>query len=191
MDAGRSWNYDTGETVRVVCYTNGDEAELFLNGKKVGERKPYDPATAIIHWDIPYEPGELKVVAYKQGREVASDAIRTDGEPKAVAAEAKVAALKGKHAVAVIPVTIIDADGRLVYGANHEVTCTISGPGKLLGLENASRDASENLRDNIAACNQGRLVAYVQATADSGTIEVVFSAPGLQPASVRVEIGKL
>jgi len=190
MDAGQRWNYDEGQQVRVVCYTNGDEAELFLNGEMVGERKSYDPDTAIIYWDIPYQPGELKVVAYRDGKAVASDSIQSDGEPTAIAALSAERSLKGKYAVAVIPVSIIDADSRLVYGAGNEVTCTINGPGRLLGLENASRDVSENYLDNKQNCNHGRLTAYVQATADTGTIEVTFTSPDLEPARVELVIAQ-
>ncbi len=190
MDAGRRWNYEDEQLVRVVCYTNGDEAELLLDGKVVGERKPYNSKTAIIHWDIPYRPGELKVIAYQAGTAVATDSIKPDGEAKAVHAEVKDSTLNGKYAVAVIPVSIVDADGNLVYGADQEVTCSVSGAGKLLGLENASGNASENLRDNVAACHHGRLLAYVQALADEGSIEVLFSAQNLDPATIHLKIAE-
>ena len=212
MDAGRSWDYQDGQKVRVICYTNGDEAELFLDGKTVGKRKPYDDRSAIIHWDIPYQAGELKVVVYKDGKPVASDSLLPDGEPVSLKAEVKLTSLtgkfdrlfsadagvqkepafsiKGKYAVVVIPVSIVDAGGRLVYGAEHEVTCTVSGAGKLLGLENASGNAGEKLRDNVVGANHGRLVAYIQSTEDSGTIDICFSADGIRPASVTLSIGE-
>lgn len=188
MTAGRSWNYREGQTVRVVCYTNGDEAELLLDGKVVGERKPYNSDSAVIHWDIPHEPGELKVVAYKDGDIVASDSIKPDGKPVAVKAAAREGSLKGKYDVAVIPVSIIDGEGKLVYESKKEITCTIKGPGKLLGIENGLGDASKNYRDNIAVSNHGRLVAYVQAMADNGTVELAFAAPDLKPAKVTLNI---
>ncbi len=190
MDAGNTWNYEDGQKIRVVCYMNGDEAELLLNGKTVGERKKYDPDTAIIHWDIPYEPGELKVVAYKDGKAVASDFIHTAGDPTALKAEVHGAPLKGKYGVVMIPVSVVDSLGHPVPGADNEITCNIAGPGKLLGLENASRDASENFLDNRQNCRNGKLLAYIQATADKGTIEVSFTAADLEPATIQLEIGK-
>ncbi len=190
MDAGRSWNYEEGQRVRVVRYTNGDEAELLLDGEIVGERKPYDPDTAIIHWDIPYQPDELKVVAYKNGKAVASDSIRPDGTANALMTKNATGRLEGKYAVAVLPVSIVDAEGDLVYEAENDVTCTINGPGKLLGLENASRDASENFLDNVAPCNHGRMVAYIQAAAEEGTIDVSFAADDLTPVTVKLKIGQ-
>ena len=186
MDAGRSWDYKDGQTVRVVCYINGDEAELFLDGESVGGRKPYDDNSAIIYWDIPYKAGELKVVVYKAGKEIASDSIRPDGTAAAIKADVSEFPMFGKYDVAVIPVSVVDADGRLVYGSKDEITCTVSGGGKLLGIENASRDASENFRDNTAACSHGRLVAYVQYLGESRMVEVTFEASGLAPATVTL-----
>ena len=61
-NASAVWNYEPGDIIRVVAYTNCEEAELLLNGKKVGERKPYDDSTAIIYWDIPYTPTFISCV---------------------------------------------------------------------------------------------------------------------------------
>lgn len=189
-DAGQSWNYEEGQNIRVVCYTNGDEAELLLNGNVSGERKSMDERSRIIYWDVPYQPGELTVVAYQDDEEVATDSIMTAGEPKTVKATMKEQVLGGEYDIAIIPVTVVDAAGVLARQADNEVVCTVSGPGKLLGLENATNDVLENLRDNTAAVNRGRLTAYVQATADSGTIEVSFTSPELEPATLLLRIGK-
>ncbi|MBN2685354.1 MAG: DUF4982 domain-containing protein [Pontiellaceae bacterium] len=188
MDSEKLWNYREGQNIRVVCYTNGDEAELFLNGERVGERKPYDADTAIIYWDIPYTPGELKVVAYKDGKKVAEDSVKTAGEPKALRAEAAEKTLRGRDGVAVIEVSIVDAEGVLARQARNEIVCNVSGAGKLLGLENASNNVAENFRDNRAAALRGRLLAYVQTTADAGEVTVSFSAEGLEPTTLKLGI---
>ena len=73
-NASAIWNYEPGDMIRVVAYTNCEEAELLLNGKQIGERKPYDDSTAIIYWDIPYTPGALEVVAYNRCLLYTSDA---------------------------------------------------------------------------------------------------------------------
>ncbi|MDQ8205446.1 sugar-binding domain-containing protein [Pelagicoccus sp. SDUM812003] len=184
----QSWDYENGQQVTVVCYTNGDAAQLRLNGKKIGKRKQYDPDTATIQWEIPFEAGELEVTVFRDGKPIASDTIWTDGEPSSLRAEPVETTLSAKYDVVPIEVTVIDAQNRLVYGSDHEITCTVTGPGQLLGLENASRDASENHLDNVAPVNHGKLVAYVRSTADSGVVEVEFTAEGLKPASVRLPI---
>src|SRR5690606_29239023 len=86
-DAPPVWNYEKNTAVQVVCYTNCDEAELLLNGQVVGERKPYDTETGIIAWDINYQPGELKVIAFKNGKEAATGKIITNTMPAQIKAE--------------------------------------------------------------------------------------------------------
>ncbi|MDQ8181033.1 glycoside hydrolase family 2 TIM barrel-domain containing protein [Pelagicoccus sp. SDUM812005] len=190
MDAGRNWNYQPGQIVRVVCYTNGEEAELLLDGKTVGERKPYDSQSAIIHWDIPYQAGELKVVAYANGQKIATDTIRPDGQVAAIKTEVLSEPLAGTYAVSVVAVSLVDSLGRRVYGDDQTITCTVAGAGRLLGLENASHDASENHRDNQAATKRGYLVAYIQATEDHGNIQVEFAAPGLPSSTLTFDVSR-
>ena len=190
MDAGRNWDYREGQSVRVVCYTNGEEAELFLNDEKIGERKAYDPDTAIIFWDIRYQPGELKVVVYREGKAVAEDALKPSGTPCALKVTSASTEVAGKYGVAILPVEVVDAQGQWVYNARNKITCTVTGNGKLLGIENASGDASENFLDNEAACNHGRLLAYVEALEGAGTMTVSFTAEGLESAVVELRIRK-
>jgi len=90
MYAPALWNYKTGEKIRVVCYTNCEEAELLLNGKKVGERKPYDKVTGIIFWDIPFTSGKLEVLAYDKGVQKSNSIIETVGTPSFIDAKAEI-----------------------------------------------------------------------------------------------------
>ncbi len=84
--------------------------------------------------------------------------------------------------------TIIDAEGVLARQARQEIVCNVSGAGKLLGLENASNNAAEDFRDNKASANRGRLLAYVQATADDGDITVSFTSAGLESVALKLDI---
>ncbi|MFO1489236.1 MAG: beta-galactosidase GalB, partial [Verrucomicrobiota bacterium] len=75
------WNWPdrVGQVTPVHVYTSGDEAELFLNGKSLG-RKKKGPLEYRLRWnDVVYQPGELKVVAYKNGRRWATDSVKTTG----------------------------------------------------------------------------------------------------------------
>ena len=65
-----TWPGKEGVEIPVVAYTNGDEAELFLDGRSLGRRK-MDPEVLQIVWLVPYKAGTLKAVAYKEGRKVA------------------------------------------------------------------------------------------------------------------------
>lgn len=82
-----NWNREAGEKVSLHTYTNGDEVELFLNGKSLGVKKnSNDPKLrARIKWDnIAYAPGTLVAVAKKNGKVVARHQIETTGEAVAL-----------------------------------------------------------------------------------------------------------
>jgi len=188
--AGKLWNYKDGQTIRVVCFTNGDEIELLVNDKVKGERQKYNRETGFNYWDIPFEPGALKVVSYKNNVKVTEDEIVTSGSPAVIKCNTKNDILKGKNNVALIELKITDKEGNHSWLADNEIKCRISGPGKLLGLENASSNAAENFNDNVHRCINGTLLAYIQATEDTGEIIVEFESAYLESGRQIIKIGK-
>lgn len=190
MGLEKIWNYKKDQPIRVISYTNCDEIELYLNDKVVGERQKYNSETGVNFWDVAFEPGVLKVVAYKNNMKVAEDKLTTSGSPSIIKCNAENTILSGKNKVALIQLTITDKDGNLASLADNEIKCTITGPGKLLGLENASYDASENFNDNVHRCKNGKLLAYIQATENSGEITVEFESPYLESGRQAIKIGR-
>ena len=190
IDAPHLWNYDHGEMVRVVTYTNGDAAELLLNDKVIGNRKDYDPGSGIIFWDVPYAPGTLKVRAYKKGKVVAEDRVTTAGVPVKIEANVGNRRPAAKGDVALIKLKVLDQDGNLANLADPMISCKIDGPAKLLGLENASHYANEDYNTDKLRCKNGKMLAYVQATADLGKITITFEAPYLSSATVNISLNE-
>ena len=78
-----NWPERIGKTTPVYVYTSGDEAELFLNGKSLGKKKKKKGRFEYrLRWnDVVYQPGELRVVAYREGKPWANDVVKTSGEP--------------------------------------------------------------------------------------------------------------
>ena len=178
IDAMPVWNYAEKQQIRVVSYTNAAKARLELNGRIVGEEKQYDPAIGVIHWDIPYSPGALVAVALNAvGEEIARYSILTSKRPHALRllSDEKVGNLR--H----LTVEVVDEDGLRVHLSDDEVSCTVSGPARLLGLESAdSRDAGNHI-DNVERVHNGRITAYVEEEKDGeGTVRISFSSPWLK-----------
>lgn len=174
------WNYKKGEKMTVVTYTNCDEAELLLNGKVVGQKKKYDDSTALIKWELTYQPGKLEVVAYKNGQPAAKDVIETTTVPAKIEASIVVPAKVGKRSMLQLPIRVLDAEGRLVEVAQSEITCQIKGAARLVGLESGSNDVRLNYRNKHQRAHRGTLKAYVELTKDSGEVEVVLTSPLLK-----------
>ncbi len=185
QDAPDVWNYEPGQTIRVVCYTNAPQARLLLDGEEVGAMKPYDEKTGIIHWDIPYRPGELRAEGCgADGQVLSSYAIRTSGRPYALRATADRASLSPHKATGHITVEVVDENGVVVKLADNNITCTVEGPARLLGMENSDNTDMSDHTDRRERVYRGRLLAYVQTTGQAGEVRVRFSSPLLKGAEV-------
>jgi hypothetical protein len=186
MDAWSVWNYDEGQEIRVVCYTNAKKAQLFLNGKPVGDAKDYDDRTGIIFWDVPYQPGVLTVKGYDaDNRTVSEYAIRTSGYPSVIELTPYSSEISKNRGVAQIEIRLSDENGAPAALADNMLACRIEGPGKLLGLEAGDNSDMGNYRDNAQRVYRGRMIAYVEATGE-GDIRVAFSSPWLKTATTVI-----
>ena len=185
------WNYEDGQSVRVLCYTNAPTAKLYLNDTLIETEPTRDENTDILYWDIDYAPGTLRCVASND----ATASITTCGRPFALRAKADRNTLATNDEVAIIDIEVVDEDGHFVSLADNEVTCFAEGPLRLLGLENGDiRDTSDKT-DNRCRVRGGRLVAYVaRGTAnrmwgnDSATPRIHFSSPLLQSIEVDIAV---
>jgi beta-galactosidase/beta-glucuronidase len=184
MDAWPVWNYEEGEIIRVVCYTNAEKAQLLLNDQPVGETKTGDSQTGIIDWDIPYHAGKLEVRGFNGDKETARYVIRTSGQPHAIKA---VTVPSNDGHVWHMVLQVVDEKGIPVLSSENEITCKIEGSARLLGLEAGNNSDMGDYTDNVQRALYGRLLAYIQTTGQAGEIKVIFTAPGLKPEEVKLE----
>lgn len=188
-DAPDIWNYDLGQEIRVVCYTNAPQARLLLDGKVVGEMKPYDEKTGIIHWDIPYQAGELRAEGCDKDGKVLSDySIKSSGRPYALRVSADRTTLTADRATAHLFIEVIDEDGTIVKLGDNDITCNIEGPARLLGLEASSNTDMSDYTDNRHRAFQGRLLAYIQTTGEKGQVRIKLTSPLLKGAEMVLEV---
>lgn len=187
-DAWPIWNYESGETIRVVCYTNTPKSRLLLNGNQVGEIKTLDDNTGVIYWDIPYAKGKLEVVGMNnENLPVCQFAIQSSSRPQAITATSDLTVIKKDRGLVQVVVQVVDKDGIPVMISEDEVTCNIEGPAKLLGLEASNNSDMGNYSDNVQRVYNGRLLAYIQADGKAGNISVKFSAPWLKDAVIKIQ----
>lgn len=189
MDAWSIWNYTEGQSIRVVCYTNAAKARLELNGKIVGQIKEYDNNTGIIYWDIPFATGKLEVIGLdKNNAEVSRYAILSSDQPYALTIQQSETSISKDKGLAQIVVQVVDKQGIPVMISDNEVTCQISGPAKLLGLEASNNEDMSDYTDNKQRVFHGRILAYLQASGTEGQIKVRFTSPWLKPIETTINI---
>lgn len=185
MDAWDLWNYEPGQLIRVVCYTNVPQARLLLNGKEVGQMKPYDDKSGIIYWDIPYQDGELRAEGCDAaGKVLSSYVIKTSGRPYALRATVDKEVLSPDKTTAHVTIEVVDEQGTIVKLGDNDVTCQIEGPARLLGLEGSNNGDMSDYTDNHHRAFHGRLLAYIQTTGEKGEIRVKLTSPLLKGTEV-------
>ena len=182
------WNWPgrEGEITPVHVYTSGDEAELFLNGQSLGRKKKGQFEYRLRWDDVKYAPGELKVVAYKNGKKWATDEVRTTGpaaELLVKADRAKISA-DGKD-LSYVTVTVADKDGLLVPRSKKHIKFEIEGPGEIVAVDNGDATSFEPFQAMERNAYNGLALVIVRAT-QSGKITLKAHADGLKDATVRI-----
>ena len=76
------------------------------------------------------------------------------------------------------------------YLSKSEITCTVNGSAKLLGLENSNPRDTTQYKTNKRSAFKGKLVAYIQAGDKAGPLKITFTSPGLKPANIELEVIK-
>jgi len=188
IDALAQWNYKTGDTIRVVSYSNCDEVSLSVNGVAASNKK-YDAKNGITYWDIPYKAGQLTAVGKVKGKDAASAKLETTGRATAIKANVyKGSVISKDKGVAQIEISVVDENGKPVVVADDQISCLVEGPGQLLGLEASDPTDMGNYSDNQQRLFHGKMIAYVQATGQAGTIKVRLTSPWLVDATVQLEV---
>jgi beta-galactosidase len=181
------WNWPAGQTTPVFVYTSGDEAELFINGKSLG-RKKKEQSEYRIEWnDVAYQPGELKVVAYKNGKAWASDDIKTAG-PAAklvLTADRKKIDGDGKD-LSFVTVTVEDKNGLVVPQAGNAIHFDISGAGTIVATDNGDATDLTAFPSHDRKAFNGLALAIVRCDQPGNTI-VEATSPGLLPARIKIK----
>jgi beta-galactosidase len=180
-----SWNWNSGDSIRITGITNAEEAELFLNGSSLGKKSKHDTTQRGLFWIIPYEPGELLIKGFDKGKEVSNHKlVSSSAASQLVVVADRKTFRQGKKELAHIEMYVKDNKGNLVYEATNEITVDIVGPAVLLGLESGDLASHEDYKSNKRKAYNGKLLAYVQSTGQAGTVTVTCSSPGLQPVVV-------
>jgi beta-galactosidase/beta-glucuronidase len=184
--AQRVWSGLSGELMRVKCFTNCRDVELFSNGKSLGRNSRAGASEGVISWDVPYEAGELTVEGFNDGdKPVAFDRLVTAGTPIKLAANCDIPYLSvDSEDIAHIDVTLVDADGNACRESEYDISWTVEGGGRLLGLESGYDASHEDYKSNCRRTFEGRLLGYIKATEPDSTIKITLSSPGLESAVV-------
>lgn len=182
------WNWSEGDTVDVWAYTNFDEVELFLNGQSQGlKKKGVDDLDLM--WRLPFKAGTLKAVAKRADGQTLTREIRTAGDAAALALSADRPAIHADgNDLSFITVDVLDAAGTLVPHADQLIEFAISGPGKIVGVDNGNPISHEPFKANYRKAFNGKCLVVVQAIKQAGTVTLTATSQGLRSSSIDITV---
>ncbi|WP_252735873.1 beta-galactosidase GalB [Zobellia sp. B3R18] len=200
------WNWEgkEGEEIPVFAYTNCDEVELIVNGKSLGRKVKGVDTTDIpaefrgfekgmytskyrLSWKVPFQPGSLRVIGYKDGKAVAEKIINTAKKASKIrlTADRSQISADGKD-LSFIEVDITDADGNLVPLADNQVQFTVEGPGILAAVGNGNSASLESFQDTKIKAFNGKCLLVIKSTEAAGNITVSATSKGLETSKTII-----
>lgn len=182
-----TWPGKEGKSIPVWCYTNCDSAELFLNGKSLGKREFTAEKDMHLEWLVPYQPGELKVVAKRDGTVVATDSKRTAGPAARLALSADETILVSEEQdLAYVTIQVEDQKGYFAPKAATQVALRIEGPGRLLGVGSGNPLSHEDFQGSSVTTFNGLASVIVASTGMAGEIVLTAVAEGMPSVKIKM-----
>ena len=189
------WNWIPGQTIDMWCYyNNADEVELFVNGKSQGVRRKtvygeknegaafWKSTEYHVMWRVDFQPGEVKVVARKGGKQVGEQTIRTAGAPHHIVLKKTYQgnqAYGSAEPTTFVEVNVVDKDGNLCPNAENQIF--FSSDAQILGTDNGCQTSLERFTDPHRKAFFGKCVVVLK-----GKGKLQAKAVDLQEAALEL-----
>jgi beta-galactosidase len=203
------WNWENkiGEEIPVVAYTNAESVELFVNGKSMGiKTKGVDTVTLPVRlkhdksvktfeskyrlmWNVEYQPGDIKVVAYNGNNVVAEKQITTAGAPY------QIELVPDHHEITAdgqdlsyVTVLIKDKEGNLCPNADNKVIFDVKGPAVIEGVGNGDSATVEPFKADYRRAFYGKAMLIIKSKkAEQGVIKIRAHSDRLVAAEISLK----
>lgn len=184
------WNWPAdsiAKPIKVMAMSNADSVVLKLNGKILSGQKvdKYEMNS----WMVPYQPGKLEAVGYKNGRVVSNYKVETTTEAVQLKLTPYRSSLVGNGTDAMpVTVEVVDSKGRHVPTANVPVEFSISGSASIIGLGNGNPTSHEAEKGNKRNLFNGLAQVIIQSSEQSGSVVLTATSPGLNPTTITIPV---
>lgn len=178
-----TWPGREGQVTPVYCYTDGEEAELFVNGKSQGRIRKNKESRIDryrLRWnDVKYAPGKIEVVAYDaNGKEIGKDVRYTAGKPARIKAQAERDTLIADgNDMAYITISLVDRKGNLIPNAADQFEFSVTGEASYQAACNGDATSLESFTQPKMCLFSGQLVVVLRTTKQEGQIQLKIRNP--------------
>ena len=188
------WNLagHEGEEVEVWAYSNCDEVELTVNGKKLGRQAM--PKNGHLKWKAIYQPGKVIATGYKNGKRILTEVIETTKPATKIVLRADRQTIAADvRDVCVVGIEIQDQKGRIVPDACQMLTFTLEGGGRILGAGNGDPSYLGDDHPKMSDCRTFSIPAFnglaqvlIQSDKSASTFQLTANSDGLKPGSISI-----
>lgn len=184
------WDFNEGDMIDVIVYSNAHTVELSLNGESLGKHE-MDLLTdkkMRAEFRVAYKSGELTAKGYDEnGLIVSEDTLRTCGDPaQIVLREENGACFANGTDICFVEISVADKDGIPVANARNRIKVEVSGAGRLVGLDNGDSTDYDSYKGDNRRLFSGKLLAMVKSTLSSGEITIKATSEGLETAELSL-----
>jgi beta-galactosidase len=185
-----TWPDQAGQALLVNVYSSGDRVELFLNARRVGQTSLGDADKFRTQFSVPYQPGLLVAVAYRNDKVIGIKTLSTVGPAAGLRLVPDRQALDAdRNDLSHVVAEVVDAAGHLVPDAVVNVSFTIQGQGEIVAAGSGNPRNMASIRQPHHDTYRGRALAIVRPFVQRGRITLAAQAPGLLPGRVSLSVG--
>jgi beta-galactosidase len=183
-----TWEGSEGDSLEVRAFTKGNRVRLELNGELVGEKEVSAETQYIASFVVPFEPGELKAIAYEEGEEIATKSLKTAGDPASIRLIADRDEINtDRNDLSFVKIEIVDESGQVVPRDSIKIKLTLTGNGELAASGNASPYDMESFNRLEINTFKGRAQAIIRPFAKNGNIKLIAEADDLKAGDVLIK----
>jgi beta-galactosidase len=188
-----NWPERVDSITPVHVYTSGDEAELFLNGKSLGSKSKTAGKDFRLVWDnVVYQPGELKVITYKNGKQWATDIMKTTGvASKLTLSTDKNMITNNGTDLVFVTVKVQDSEGLTVPRSHPLIKFVIDGPGEIVATDNGDATSFVPFKSHEREAFNGMALVIVKAQKGAkGNFKVKAVSDGIKTGEVSIGLAE-
>ncbi len=183
-----TWKGNEGKALQVRVFTKGDRVRLELNGNVVGERTLSEGDEYIASFEVPYEPGELRAVAFEKGSEIATKSLKTAGDPAGIRLVADRDVINAdRNDLSFVTIEAIDENGQVVPDDSIRIKLSLTVNGEIAASGNASPYDMESVNKPVIKTFKGRAQAIIRPYETPGKISLKAEAEGLEPGELVIK----
>lgn len=190
-DSIHSWTFPGQEGKKTVAevYTDAEEAELFINGRSLGKKRPgAEKRKFYCSWDVVYEPGLLEAVTYMGGKVCKRQTLQTAKDAIMHAVPDKTKLRAGSEELVFIEIEYRDENHTLDYSIERRISAEAEGSIQIMGMGTGNPKTEESFMDKEHQIYEGRMLAVIRAAGEAGEgiVRIKDNAGNYEEISITV-----